>query len=104
MLTGNSNSQQERLAAARARFTAAAAELHAALVELHAAELEGSFRHPEEKRPKPWVRVSEAARQLGVSRSTIYRIGRAGKLRLVKHLGTICVPAEDLDRLGVIKG
>lgn len=44
-------------------------------------------------------RVAEAAHVSGLSRSTIYELIAAGKIRDVKVAGCRIVPAEDLHRL-----
>ena len=51
-----------------------------------------------DSRPVAW-RVDDAARQLGVGRSSIYKLAGEGKLRLVRIAGRTTVPDEEVLRL-----
>ena len=44
-------------------------------------------------------RIPAAARAIGVSRATIYRLEKAGKLRIIKIAGCSAVPEADLERI-----
>jgi excisionase family DNA binding protein len=43
--------------------------------------------------------IPEAAAAIGVSRATVYREVKAGKIRLAKIRGRSVIPADDLRRL-----
>jgi excisionase family DNA binding protein len=49
-------------------------------------------------RPKA-RRVKDACSTLGISRSTIYKLASAGKLRLIKIGGRTLVSESEIDRL-----
>jgi excisionase family DNA binding protein len=44
-------------------------------------------------------RINEGAYRLGVSRSTIYKLAAAGKLRLIKVGGRTLIPDAEIARL-----
>jgi excisionase family DNA binding protein len=74
------------------RVLAAVDELHDALAALFAAPRESV-------EPPALVTLSEAARRLGVSRSTITRWADAGRLRVVGPPNARRVPKAELERL-----
>jgi len=47
------------------------------------------------------VGIREAAGELGVSRDTVRRLIKAGKLRLVRISRRVLIPRQELDRLCV---
>lgn len=46
--------------------------------------------------PEEWISITEAAKQLGVSRGSIYEAINAGKIRTVTVLGRQAVHREDV--------
>ena len=50
------------------------------------------------RRPDAW-RIPDGAKQLGVSRSTVYALAAAGKLRLVRIAGRALIPDTEIQRL-----
>jgi DNA binding domain, excisionase family len=48
--------------------------------------------------PRILLTVNEAARALALSRSSVYRLVRAGKIRTVHVTRKACVPVTELDR------
>lgn len=57
------------------------------------------YRCPQNATPPLAVGVNDAARLLGVSRDTIYRLINSGKLKSVKLGGRRVVPIRELERL-----
>ena len=53
---------------------------------------------PDSVRPMAWT-VNDACRQLSISRSTIYSLVRARKLKLIKISGRALVPDSEVARL-----
>ncbi|MBC6982865.1 helix-turn-helix domain-containing protein [Caulobacter sp. 17J80-11] len=50
--------------------------------------------------PRPLAyRVNDAAKAIGLSRSTLYELRNEGKLRIVKVAGRALIPCEDLEAL-----
>jgi excisionase family DNA binding protein len=45
----------------------------------------------------PFLTIGEAARDLGVSRSTVYQLIEVGEIRAVKTIGTTLIEEESLD-------
>jgi excisionase family DNA binding protein len=50
-------------------------------------------------RPVAWT-VNDGARLLNVSRSTVYALARARKLRLIRLAGRTLIPDSEIARLG----
>jgi excisionase family DNA binding protein len=44
-------------------------------------------------------RIQDASRAIGISRTTIYNLAAAGKIRLIKIGGRTLVPESEIDRL-----
>lgn len=98
----NREKAQERLEVARDRFTQAVADLHYALAELQAATLEAST--PDRNTlgdHRLTVGMGEAARIMNVSRQTMYRWVKAGRLRAFRgdSASTVRISVEELRKL-----
>jgi excisionase family DNA binding protein len=49
---------------------------------------------------EPWAyRVNDAARVVGLGRSTLYELAAAGQLKMIKVAGRTLIPAESLRAL-----
>lgn len=101
MQTGKSTPPQEAprdpVSAARIRLAEALVEMHAALVALVKAEINVTRRGIADG--KLTVRVAEAAKILGISKQTVYRMARDGELTFLQIGGVACVRVRDLERL-----
>ena len=87
----------EAVDSARTRFLHAVADVHSSLAALQAAVLDELPGRGEEIKT---VRVSEAARMVRVSRQTIHRLVKSGKLELFKPSGGVGrVRVDDLMRM-----
>ncbi len=46
-----------------------------------------------------WVKINDAAKILGISRSTVYRYSESGKLPIYKRVGKSMIKREDIEKL-----
>lgn len=60
---------------------------------------DGHTKRANNGHPKRVYSVAEAARLLGVSRSTAYKLNRLGQLGFAKIAGRTVVPGAEIDRL-----
>ena len=88
-MTTNSN---ERLL----RFLSATAEQQAAIDQILAGKME---RAPEPPKGPLLLMVKDAAELLGVHRTTIWRLVKAGRLETVELLGSLRVRRADVEAL-----
>ena len=53
--------------------------------------------------PLAW-RVNDACQRLSISRATVYKMVKMGRLRLIKIAGRTLIPDSEIERLAAIRG